>query len=142
MRMRVNFCGHKRTEVIDGNGYLIAVYESPKKAQRAAALWNAAEEKNLKTEDIRAGIIQHALDGLEIAKGIIDAYYASEKKLHEKIKRLEEDKVAMLHALEAIKTELDAELFCPICERARGGHRQRCPGRLVNVAIKMARETE
>lgn len=55
------------------------------------------------------------------------------------IQRLESENAEMLTALKAIKTELDADLFCPICEWVRGTHSKKCPGHLVNAAIKKAR---
>lgn len=71
--------------------------------RRLASLWNAAEEKSLKTHDIKSGIVQHALDGLKIANGIIDACHAHDAKQDKKIRLLEADNAVMLKAMKKIQ---------------------------------------
>jgi len=103
-------------------------------ARRLAALWNAAEELGLTTEAIEKGVIQDSYHAL--------ADHLVGEIVSEKIHRLEAEKAEMLEALKAIKTELDADLFCPICEWVRGTHSKKCPGHLVNAAIRKARGEE
>jgi len=95
MRLTVDDQGWKKVLLLKDGRFHVAVYEAIEHAERAAALWNAAEELNLTTEKIAEGEIQKTFGLAESRAGVIEAAL-------ERIESLEKGKGEIVNILEKI----------------------------------------